>query len=291
VDRKQNNADLACFLGLTLVCSCVFYVLIISAGHVGAGGGNYVGGLMWCPALGAFLTVRIRRLDIRSLGLAWGGDGRYAAIGYLTPLAYATLAYALVWVCGGGFFPDPAAITAIGTKLGWHIDNTALFVLLYLLLLGTITIIASLGHALGEEIGWRGFLAPHLVGRLGFTGSAVLTGLIWTAWHLPLLLFADYNSGTLWWFALSCFTVMVVGLSVILTWLRLKSNSIWPCAIFHASHNLFIQGFFSPLTGAKGGITSYLIGEFGVAVPAVVALFAIGFWRARPAAPETSPAV
>jgi uncharacterized protein len=286
MDRKQDNLALACYLTLVVLFSSIFYALIVASGHVGAGAGNYVGGLMWCPALAAFLTVYLRRLDPHSLGLGWGG-GRYAAIGYLTPLAYAAPAYALVWLFGGGFFPDPNAIGAIGTKLGWNIASPAVFVSLYLLLLGSTTIISSLAHALGEEIGWRGFLAPHLAGRLGFTGAAIVTGLIWTAWHLPLLLFADYNSGTPWWFALACFTVMVVGLSFILAWLRLKSNSVWPCAILHASHNLFIQGFFSPLTGAKGSITPYLIGEFGVAVPALVVLFAIGFWWARPSAPLT----
>jgi membrane protease YdiL (CAAX protease family) len=138
-----------------------------------------------------------------------------------------------------------------------------------------------MSDALGEEIGWRGFLAPHLVGRLGFTSGAVLTGLIWTAWHLPILLFADYNSGTPWWFALPCFAVMVVSLSVILTWLRLKSNSVWPCAILHASHNLFIQSFFTPLTGPSGKLTPYLIDEFGLALPAITSVLALVLWWRR----------
>jgi CAAX protease family protein len=61
--------------------------------------------------------------------------------------------------------------------------------------------------------------------------------------------------------------------------LRLKSDSVWPCAIFHASHNLFIQGFFTPLTGARGDITPYAIDEFGFAVPLAATLFAVGFWK------------
>lgn len=95
-------------------------------------------------------------------------------------------------------------------------------------------------------------------------------------------MFADYHSATPWWFGLPCFTVMVVALSVILTWIRLRSNSVWPCAILHASHNLFIQAFFTPLTGSKGEITPYLIDEFGVAVPAVTLVLAVVFWLHRP---------
>src|SRR3977135_1420481 len=101
VDERKDDLTLVCFLALTALLSSIFYALIISAGHVGAGAGHYVGGLMWCPAVAAFLTVYIRRLDPRSLGLGWGG-GRYAAIAYVTPLAYAVIAYSLVWMCGGG---------------------------------------------------------------------------------------------------------------------------------------------------------------------------------------------
>ena len=39
------------YLGLTLVFSSFFYFLIIRAKHLGAGGGLYVIGIMWCPAL------------------------------------------------------------------------------------------------------------------------------------------------------------------------------------------------------------------------------------------------
>lgn len=124
-------------------------------------------------------------------------------------------------------------------------------------------------------------MTPRMVEQFGFTKGAILAGLIWAAWHMPLLLFADYNSATQWWFALSCFTVMVVASSVILTWLRLRANSVWPCALFHASHNLFIQGFFTPLTGPKGRITPYMIDEFGVAVPLVVLAIAVLAWSAR----------
>jgi hypothetical protein len=52
----------------------------------------------------------------------------------------------------------------------------------------------------------------------------------------------------------------------------------------HASHNLFIQAFFTPLTGSRGTLTAYVIDEFGVAVPLIIALIAIGLWlKHRPA--------
>jgi membrane protease YdiL (CAAX protease family) len=278
--QRTDGAAIVLFLVLTVLFSAVFWTLMIGAGHVGAGGGRYVEGLMWCPAAAAFLTILVRRLDVNSLGLSTIG-GTYALAGYVTPLVYATIAYALIWILGFGYFPNPDAIAKISTRLGWYINGTASFVVLYFVLMATTAIVSGTAHALGEEIGWRGFLAPRLVSRTGFTWGAIITGIIWTAWHMPILLFADYNSGTPWWFALSCFSVMVVSLSVMLTWLRLRSNSVWPCAIFHGSHNLFIQTFFTPLTGPHGTVTSYAVDEFGVAVPLVALVAAIVFWIYR----------
>jgi membrane protease YdiL (CAAX protease family) len=275
---QQSRLSIICFLALTVLVSAIFTFLIIDAGRAGVSGGNYMIGLMWAPGLAAVLTVRLLRLDPQSLGLRWGG-ARYALIGYAMPLAYGAIAYGLTWMLGFGTFAQPAQIEAITRRLGWEISHPAVVIPLFFVLLGTTQIIVNVARALGEEIGWRGFLAPLLVERLGFTAGAIAGGVIWAAWHFPLYFFAGYNAGTPWWFALPCFCAMVIGLSVILTWLRQASNSVWPCAILHASHNLFIQAVFTPLTGAKGSVTDYVSGEFGVAVAAVVLVFAFGCWR------------
>jgi uncharacterized protein len=280
VPAHNENLNIIGFITLTALISSLFYGLIISAGHVGAGAGQYVTGLMWSPAVAAFLMIYFRHLDVRSLGLGSIG-GKYALIAYLTPLAYSAIAYVLIWILGFGFFPDPAAIAAMSKRLGWQLTNPTVFVALYFVLMASTQMITSVAHALGEEIGWRGFLAPRLVRRFGFTGGAILLGIIWAAWHMPILLFADYNSGTPAWFSIPCFCALTIGLSIIMTWLRLASNSVWPCAILHASHNLFIQGFFTPLTGARGQVSSYITGEFGVAVPSMIVLFALLFWLKR----------
>jgi membrane protease YdiL (CAAX protease family) len=280
VPAQNENSNIVVYVLMAALVSSLFYAPIVISGHIGAGGMLYVSGLMWSPALAAFLIVLFRNLGIRSLGFKWGG-ARYALLGYFIPIAYAGIAYSLIWIFGFGFFPDTAAIDSLSQRLGWHITAPGLFVPLYFAWVGGIDFLPSLFVALGEEIGWRGFLAPRLVARFGFTEGTILLGIIWAAWHLPLLLFTDYNSGTPWWFALPCFCALTVGLSIILTWLRLASNSVWPCAILHASHNMFIQFFFTPLTGAHGRISSYVIDEFGVAVPAVVLLFALFIWFKR----------
>jgi hypothetical protein len=71
---------------------------------------------------------------------------------------------------------------------------------------------------------------------------------------------------------------MVVGISFPLAWLRLRSGSFWPAALLHASHNLFIQGFFDTVT-VDTGVTKYLLSEFGAVLALAAAITGYIFWR------------
>src|ERR1700677_4457892 len=115
---QKQTLTILCYLALATCFSSFFWALMIASGHVGAGKGLYVAGLMWCPAAAALATCYVRRVDFSALGLRWGG-ARYALLSYFTPLAYATIGYALIWIFGFGFFPDPSALAAIAQKLGW----------------------------------------------------------------------------------------------------------------------------------------------------------------------------
>ncbi|HWE44474.1 MAG TPA: type II CAAX endopeptidase family protein [Caulobacteraceae bacterium] len=276
---QKQTRGIILFLALTVALSAGWWALVISAKSLDAGGGAYVSALMWSPGIAAILTTALLKLDWRALGFGWGG-GRWPFLAYLIPLAYAAVAYGFIWAVGFGAFPDPKAVATASKQLGWSFDQPT-FLVIFFLLSGTVALVGCTASALGEEIGWRGFLAPRFVGKFGFTRGALATGAIWSAWHYPLILGAHYNNGAPWWFSIVCFTVLVIAMSVILTWIRLRTNSVWPCAILHGSHNLFIQVFFTPFTAKTGPLTKYAIDEFGVAVPVVAALFAIGFWLAR----------
>jgi uncharacterized protein len=269
---------IATFLGITFALSSVFYLIIISIGKLSAGNGLYVYGLMWCPGIAALITCRMLRISFSELGWKW--NTRYMLLSYLIPLAYGLIAYLSVWTTGFGKFPNYDSVKAIGESFGWKNLSPVLVIAFYVILKGTIGMASSLSSALGEEIGWRGFLVPQLAKVTSFTKTALISGIIWSVWHYPLLIFADYNSGTPLWFALSCFTVMVVAISFPFAWMRLKSGSLWTGAFLHASHNLFIQSILTPLT-ADTGQTKYFIDEFGIAVPTVTVLLAIVFWRKR----------
>jgi membrane protease YdiL (CAAX protease family) len=196
-----------------------------------------------------------------------------------------------VWISGLGRFPDATFVHETASAFGWERLPPGIVIVLSVLMLGTLGFLRSTVSALGEEIGWRGFLVPELAKTTTFTKTALISGVIWAVWHYPLILFSAYNLGTPAWYGLACFTVMVVGISFVFTWLRLKSGSLWTGTFLHASHNLFVQQVFTPLT-ADTGHTRYFVDEFGAALAAVALVVAFLSWRRRSelASPPNPPA-
>lgn len=274
----SSRRQVLTYLFFVLLFSSVFYFLIIHARQLGAGGGIYVSGIMWCPALAAFATLALNRRSLSDLGWKWPAR-KFALMSWYVPLLYASIAYLIVWLSGLGAFPNHEFIAALTTRMGPRL-SPAVATILYVLLVGSFGLIGSLARALGEEIGWRGFLVPELYKTVGFTGTALITGIVWSLWHYPVLIFADYNAGTATWYALLCFTVMVIAISFVFAWLRLKSGSLWTAAMLHASHNLYVQAIFTPLTRDTGK-TAWFIDEFGAVLPLVTVGFAIYFWSRR----------
>jgi membrane protease YdiL (CAAX protease family) len=267
---------IACFYALTLLFSFIFGGFILRAGKLEAGNLLFVTGAMWSPALAAFSTKKLFGERIRDLPWRWP-DARYAWLAYLIPIGYAVPVYLITWATGLGAF-DTSLLPKMAKDYGWQNFPTAIVLLLFVLTTATLGMVAKLSRALGEEIGWRGFLVPELSKVLGFPGVGLTSGLMWAFFHYPVLFFADYNAGAPAWYGATCFTISAVGGSFIMAWLTLRARSLWPAAILHASHNLFIQSILSPLT-KNTGRTNLIIDEFGMGLVITVTIGAIIAWR------------
>jgi membrane protease YdiL (CAAX protease family) len=272
------------YLLFTLLFSSVIWSLVIWSGHLGMAFGMMIVAIMWCPALAALVSCRVLGRDVRSLAWRWP-ESRYIVAAYFVPLAYAALAYGAVWALRlGGWNQD--MIRLVAQRFGLPGMPVWGAFVLWLLFTATAQMIRGMATALGEEIGWRGFLVPELAKQMSYTKLSLLSGVIWAAWHSPLLLFADYNAGTNRWYALSCFTAMVVSGSFIFAWLRLKSGSLWPAVLLHASHNLFVQTVFDNLMRDTGKTLWYTT-EFGIALALASVVFAVYFWTRRAEVEQT----
>lgn len=277
---RQSRKAITIYLLFTLVFSALVWVLSLNATHQGRIGGRVYGyAIMWCPALATYFTYKILKRDIPGLAWQWP-KAKYVVWCYLIPMLYALVAYVVIWVMGWGGFYNKEFVTQAATELGWSKLPVGLFIFLFFVVEGIIGMFGSMSTALGEEIGWRGFLVPELGSISSYTTTSFISGIIWAVWHYPLLVFGNYNNGTPAWYGMLCFTVMVISMSFVFAWFRLKSGSLWTGVLLHASHNLFIQAFFTPIT-TDTGRSKWFIDEFGAIVPAVTLLLAIYFWTRR----------
>ena len=274
----RSRVQVAQYVLLVFAFSSFFYFLVLRSGSLGYGRGMYVLGLMWCPALAGMATLRFNGRSLADLGWKWG-ETKYQLRSWYIPLLYASIAYSIIWILGLGGFGNSEFANSLAAQMHLRVPNWV-SVALAVILTGMYGLIRSVGSALGEEIGWRGFLVPELSRTTSFTVTALISGVIWSLWHYPLLIFSDYNSGTPTWYGLTCFTVMVIAISFVFAWMRLKSGSLWTGAILHGSHNLYIQAIFTPFT-RNTGKTAWYIDEFGAVLPLVAIAFAFYFWTKR----------
>ncbi|HVO60140.1 MAG TPA: type II CAAX endopeptidase family protein [Terriglobales bacterium] len=285
-DTTSSRKQVITYIALVFLFSSVFYFLILRSGSLRSGMGLYVRGLMWCPALAAFATMKLNHRPLSELGWRWIGNYQWQS--WWIPLLYTAIAYVIVWTTGLGAFGNPEFVKQFTE--GMNLRAPAwVSVAIGVILLCVFGLLGSLTSALGEEIGWRGFLVPELARTTSFSTTALITGIVWAVWHYPALIWGDYNAGTATWYALICFTALVISASFIFAWMRLQSGSLWSGTMLHASHNLFVQAIFTPLT-RNTGKTAWYIDEFGAVLPAVMILFAAYFWRRRKELTQISPA-
>ena len=268
-ERRKAWTTIAIFLAILTGLSAVFHYAIVNLNPTSL----YVGPLMWCPALAAFATLAIRGRKLSSLPWRWG-KWRFNLGAFAMPILYVAIAYGLIWGLGLGGFPDPETLAEWAGETGLDV-STPVLIGVMVVLIGTIGCIRAASTIVGEEIGWRGFFVWELRKVMPFGAVALFSGVIWAFWHWPIVVF--YGGGEAW-LQMSAFTVMITGMSVIMTYFTFKSGSLWPAVMFHAAHNVYFDKLFNPLT-IDTGDTSLWTGEYGLMMPAMTTVLAVIFWR------------
>jgi membrane protease YdiL (CAAX protease family) len=127
--------------------------------------------------------------------------------------------------------------------------------------------ILVLTFALGEEIGMRGYLQPHLM-SLGRTRALFVVGLVWATWHMPLYYFMAklFPVGNVLFF-LPLFYGTIVAASFFFGYMRIYTGSTWPASIAHSVHNAAwgVLGAFT-VTSYPVLVNLYLVGDYGILI-------------------------
>lgn len=143
--------------------------------------------------------------------------------------------------------------------------------------------------AVGEESGWRGFMTPAFQQRLGYRMGVVVSGVVWGAWHWPVIVFAGYEYGRGYWgepvSGMLLFCLFTVAAGIMLSLLYEKAGSIWYPALAHGAINSVGS---LPMFVMSADVTSYfnsplLVGIIPVLIcVAVAVLLLVRFKGASP---------
>ena len=207
--------------------------------------------MMFVPALGVLLSgadlkgmgwkPRIRK-NVRPILFAWFAPLLLTAAG--------AVLYFLLFPqhvdLSGGYLSALGGAEALG-QLKEQGISYPLYVLITEVSSITYAPLLNMIAALGEEIGWRGFLYPQLKDRFGRTKGWLLGGVIWGAWHWPLIALIGYEYGAAAGNSagytcapvtgMLVFSVITAGLGVLHAWVYEKSKCIWLPALLHGAFN------------------------------------------------------
>ncbi len=154
----------------------------------------------------------------------------YFIFAMLVPWLYFEVGYAITLLVFPGAF-DPEYYKTLRLNK----DIIFLIPLIYMIN-GTIISFA----AFGEEGGWRGYMMPKLIKLVGTKKAVFIGGIIWGLWHAPLTCIGhnfgtDYPGFPYLGILVMCIDCTFMG--IMLTYITVKSGSIWPAAIMHAVNN------------------------------------------------------
>jgi membrane protease YdiL (CAAX protease family) len=228
--------------------------------------------LPWSPIFAAIAVLGLTegRAAVRALlrsTFRWRVGPRWYLVALGIPL--------VLWVAAA------AVPTALGAapNLAYFGD----FVLLPITLLTT----ALVKGPLTEEPGWRGFALPKMLGRWSPLVASLLLGVIWFAWHLPLLIMDPGGSQR----PLVPYVLVVLSLSVIITWLWSASGrNIFIVIVFHAAVNS-VGSHVVPAYATTDQVTIWWIFAALIVVVAAAASFTEAFRRSAEPVKEADAAV
>lgn len=109
-------------------------------------------------------------------------------------------------------------------NLNWNTENEIIVWLLPLLT-----------YSIFEEIGWRGFLLPHLQEKYTAWKATILLTVIWALWHIPFFFYRfDFSLGI----SIGFFFGIFVGAIILTSIYNSSKGMMLPVMIFHFLNNL-----------------------------------------------------
>jgi membrane protease YdiL (CAAX protease family) len=231
--------------------------------------------------LGLLVLIGLRlsagREAMARVWLTWG-KGRYYLFFGLGIIAFYVLQVLLNMPFGLG--PVQPSLTPAPPGL-----SPAPFVILAGVQSVLLAPILAILIAFGEEYGWRGYLQSELF-KMGRVRGVILVGVIWGAWHWPLILMGfSYPGYPVSGLVLTA--LFTTGMAIAFGYAVLKSGSILLAAYLHALNDQVTAYIVALGYKPFDPVFSFGIGIFGVATLAIIALLILRdpIWRGKGSLP------
>ena len=180
---------------------------------------------------------------------------KFKGVAYLIPLCW--FGPAIVASLGGALFyiifPDMFDLTGsyIQSQLPEGVNildelakagiNYKMYIVIAIIQSVTYAPLINMLLALGEEVGWRGFLYPELNKSMGKIPTWLLGGFIWGAFHFPVMILAGYEYGTSYFgfpvVGMIIFCIFCIALGLISEIIYDKTKCIWYPSLLHGAVN------------------------------------------------------
>ena len=228
----------------------IAYIMQVIVGILYRNGLAIVGQLlmavtMFAPLLGVLLSGQ--KLE----GMGWKphlkGKIKFLLAAWFLPAVLTAIGAALYFVVFPGHFDlSGEYITAnVGAEAMEQLEAQGITYPMYVMIsvINCITYapLVNMLAAVGEEAGWRGFLYPQLKARFGKVKGWLIGGIIWGAWHWPVMCLIGYEYGTDYVgfpiVGMLLFCVITTVLGILCDWLYEKTGCIWIPSVFHGAIN------------------------------------------------------
>lgn len=210
------------YFELTFLISWFFWGVVFITNRINGSGAPLIAGIStllvgFGPLIAAIIVVKVNGGSVRrwfSQIFVWKVKLHWYLAALVIPILIISVSAELYSLLGG--------------EVAKGFDLNLLAMLIPLFLWNTL-----LGGG-QEELGWRGFALPKLQEKYtAFTASFIL-GVIHALWHLPMRLIpGTYQANS----SFLLYTLSVIGIAVVCTWLYNNTGSILPVMIFHGMNN------------------------------------------------------
>jgi CAAX protease family protein len=125
-----------------------------------------------------------------------------------------------------------------------------------------------------EEIGWMGFAFPKMRQSLSPFRAALLLGLLWSLWHIPVInyLGTAVPHGDSWLSFFCAFAAAMTAMRVLITWLYTNTKSVFMAQLMHVFSTGSLVVFSPPAVTATQESLWYAAYAFALCL--MIVLFA-----------------